>query len=193
MLKALEGLRILDLTEREGHLCGRLLADLGAEVIKIEPPEGDPARRTGPFAGDKPGSESSLTFINLNTNKKSVTLDLGSVEGRRAYKRLADSADAIVETFAPGLLSAWGLDYEALKKDNPGLVTVSITGFGLSGPHKNFKAPSIVCSAMGGVMALCGFPERPPWPKFGTCPTISPPHSQPTVSCWPCTTGSRLG
>ena len=162
MLKALEGLRILDLTEREGHLCGRLLADLGAEVIKIEPPEGDPARRTGPFAGDKPGSESSLTFINLNTNKKSVTLDLGSVEGRRAYKRLADSADAIVETFAPGLLSAWGLDYEALKKDNPGLVTVSITGFGLSGPHKNFKAPSIVCSAMGGVMALCGFPERPP-------------------------------
>ena len=162
MYKALESLRILDLTEREGHLCGRLLADLGAEVIKIEPPQGDPARRTGPFAGDKPDSESSLTFINLNTNKKSVTLDLNLDEGRKTYKRLTQGADAIVETFGPGALSAWGLDYEALKKDNPGLVMVSITGFGLSGPHKDFKAPSIVCSAMGGVMALCGFPERPP-------------------------------
>ena len=162
MAKALEGLRILDLTDREGHLCGRLLADLGAEVIKIEPPQGDPARRAGPFAGDKPGSESSLSFINLNTNKKSVSLDLASKEGRQAYIGLAESADAIIETYAPGLLEAWGLGYEVLKKDNPGLVMVSITGFGLSGPHKDFKAPSIVCSAMGGVMSLCGFPDRPP-------------------------------
>ncbi len=162
MAKALEGLRILDLTGREGHLCGRLLADLGAEVIKIEPPQGDPARRAGPFAGDKPGSESSLSFINLNTNKKSVSLDLASKEGRQAYLGLVGSADAIIETYAPGLLEAWGLGYEALKKDNPGLVMVSITGFGLSGPHKDFKAPSIVCSAMGGVMSLCGFPDKPP-------------------------------
>ena len=162
MLKALEGLRILDLTEREGQLCGRLLADLGAEVIKIEPLQGDPARRTGPFAGNKPGSESSLAFINLNTNKKSVTLDLGSEEGRLAYKRLAKSADAIVETSDSGLMRDWGLDYEVLRKDDPGLVMVSITGFGLSGPHRDFKAPSIVCSAMGGVMALCGFPDKPP-------------------------------
>ena len=162
MAKALEGLRILDLTDREGHLCGRLLADLGAEVIKIEPPQGDPARRAGPFAGDKPGSESSLSFINLNTNKKSVSLDLASKEGRQAYLGLVGSADAIIETYAPGLLEAWGLGYEALKKDNPGLVMVSITGFGLSGPHKDFKAPSIVCSAMGGVMSLCGFPDKPP-------------------------------
>ena len=131
MLKALEGLRILDLTEREGQLCGRLLADLGAEVIKIEPLQGDPARRTGPFAGNKPDSESSLAFINLNTNKKSVTLDLGSEEGRLAYKRLAKSADAIVETSDSGLMRDWGLDYEALKKDEGflhGLLSRSRTG-----------------------------------------------------------------
>jgi crotonobetainyl-CoA:carnitine CoA-transferase CaiB-like acyl-CoA transferase len=158
----LEGLRVLDLTEREGHLCGRLLADLGADVIKIEPPEGDPSRRVGPFAGDGSGIESSLAFINLNTNKKSVTLDLSAEDGRQAFQTLVRDADAVVEAFAPGTLEAWGLDYDTLSKDNPGLVMVSITGFGLSGPYRHFKAPSIVCTAMGGVMSLCGFPDRPP-------------------------------
>ncbi|MDP6549190.1 MAG: CoA transferase [Dehalococcoidia bacterium] len=167
---ALEGIRVLDLTEREGHLCGRLLADLGAEVIKIEPLEGDPSRRVGPFSGNGPGIESSLTFINLNTNKKGVTLDLSAEDGRQAFRLLARGADAVIETFAPGTLEAWDLDYETLSNDNPGLVMVSITGFGLTGPYRHFKAPSIVCTAMGGVMSLCGSPDRPPLAELQNVP-----------------------
>ncbi len=162
MATALEGLRILDLTSPEGHLCGRLLADLGAEVIKVEPLQGDTARHTGPFKGDAPDPESSLPFIVLNTNKKGITLDLAGPEGRAAFKNLARTADAVLETFPPGRLEAWGLDYQALREDNPGLVMASITGFGLSGPYSTYKAPSIVASAMGGVMYLCGSPEDAP-------------------------------
>ncbi len=162
MVTALEGLRVLDLTEREGQLCGRLLADLGAEVIKIEPPIGDGARHTGPFAGETPNIEASLLFANLNTNKKSVTLDLTTQKGRETLRGLARNADVIVDTFLPGKLKDWGLDHDSLRKHNPGLVTASITGFGLTGPYSTFKAPSIVCAAMGGVMYLCGSPDSPP-------------------------------
>ena len=162
MATALEGLRILDLTSPEGHLCGRLLADLGAEVIKVEPTQGDPTRHTGPFKGDAPDPDSSLSFAVLNTNKKGITLDLARPEGRDAFKRLARTADAVIETFPPGRLEAWDLDYQVLREDNPGLVMASITGFGLSGPYSGFKAPSIVVSAMGGVMYLCGSPEDAP-------------------------------
>ena len=118
MTTALEGLRVLDLTEPEGHLCGRLLADLGAEVIKVEPPRGDAARHTGPFKGDFPDPEASLPFCYLNTNKKSVVIDPSTTEGRAKFKALSLTSDAIIETFPPGTMQGWNLDYPSLQKDN---------------------------------------------------------------------------
>ena len=162
MTTALDGLRVLDLTQPEGHMCGRVLADLGAEVIKVEPPDGDAARRKGPFKGTGSNPETSLAFCTLNAGKKSVVLDLSTPEGRESFLELSSSADAIVETRPPGWLEARGLGYGTLTAANPGLVMASVTGFGLSGPYRHFKAPSIVCAAMGGVMYLCGSPDRPP-------------------------------
>ena len=143
-------------------MCGRLLADLGAEVIKVEPPEGDPGRRLGPFAGKALDPEASLSFFYFNANKKSIVLDLTAKEGRERLKALAKDIDVILETSPPGDMQDWGLGHSQLSKENPGLVTASITGFGLSGPHSGYKAPSILCSAMGGVMYLCGSEDRPP-------------------------------
>ena len=157
MKTALGGIRILDMAGVEGQLCGRLLADLGAEVIKVEPPQGDPARRIGPFRLGAPDGEASLRFLHLNTNKKSVTLDLTTGQGRETFRGLARTADAIIETSVEG-----AFEYESLREENPALVVVSITGFGPDGPYSGFKAPSIVVSAMGGVMYLCGSPERAP-------------------------------
>lgn len=157
MKTALGGIRILDLAGAEGQFCGRVLADLGAEVIKVEPPTGDPARRTAPVVPNGSEGESGLGFVHFNTNKKSVVLDLDRPGGQSQFLRLARTADAIIET---GVKSA--LDYGALREANPGLVSVSITGFGLEGPYSGWKAPSIVVSAMGGIMYLCGSPEKAP-------------------------------
>src|SRR5436305_8435271 len=116
-LTPLDGVRVLDLTHCvAGPYCTKLLADFGAEVIKIErPPAGDPARRLGPFFHDQPTLESSGLFLHLNTNKKSVTLNLNSEEGRRAANRLALGAQIVVENFRPGVLARLGLDYQSLK------------------------------------------------------------------------------
>lgn len=158
----LEGVRVLDLCRPEGQLCGRLLADLGAEVILVEPPGGDSARRLGPFAEGRAHPEASLSFAYFNANKKSVVLDLSKEEERNRFRELAKDFDVILDTFAPGVMERWGLDHARLSEENPGLVTASITGFGLSGPYSEYKAPSIVASAMGGVMYLCGSEDRPP-------------------------------
>ena len=158
----LEGIRVLDLCQPEGQLCGRLLADLGAEVVKVEPPEGDSGRSLGPFVKGGVHPEASLSFAYLNANKNSVVLDLAKEEGRKQFRGLAKDFDIILETFAPGAMEGWGLDHKRLSRENPGLVTASITGFGLSGPYSGYRAPSIVASAMGGVMYLCGSEDRPP-------------------------------
>ena len=144
----------MDLAGAEGQFCGRVLGDLGAEVIKVEPPGGDPARRILPVTQ---GDESGLGFLHFNTNKKSVVLDLSKPDGQSKFLRLVGTADAIIETRTQA-----EVEYEALAAANPGLVMVSITGFGLEGPHSRWKAPSIVVSAMGGIMYLCGSPDRPP-------------------------------
>src|SRR5437867_9905241 len=116
---ALGDIRVLDLTGEIGAYCTKLLADLGADVIKIEPPSGDPARSVGPFYHDESGPERSLYFSNLNTNKRSVTLDLESADGRAAFEQLAPSADIVVESFLPGYLDRLGLGYDALSKLRP--------------------------------------------------------------------------
>ncbi len=154
--------RVLDLANESGHLCGRLLGDLGADVLKVEPPGGDPSRMHGPFAGDQPGPERSLSWAAYNCNKRSITLDITKPRGRDLFLRLAKTAHFVVETGAPGYLDSMGLGYEALRAANPAIVVTSITPFGQSGPYREWKADDIVASAMGGLMHMCGAEDREP-------------------------------
>lgn len=123
-----------------GPYCTKQLADLGAEVIKIERPEGDDARKRGPFLGDNPDPELSGVFLYHNTNKKGITLNLETTEGREIFKKLVSEADVLVEDTMPGELKKLGLDYEELKGLNPSLIMASITPFGQTGPYKDYKA-----------------------------------------------------
>lgn len=159
---ALAGLRVLDLTGRMGGYCGRLLANLGAEVILIEGPRGDSMRREGPFKNDKAHSEGSLVFAAYHTNKRGVVLDFGSEQGQQALRQLAGHADVLIEDKPVGYLDAIGLGYADLKTLNPRLVMTSISGFGLSGPYRDFKGPNLIAFAMGGLMNVCGHPGRAP-------------------------------
>src|ERR1700756_2657799 len=164
---ALNGLRVLDLTGRMGGYCGLLLANLGAEVILIEPPAGDPMRSEGPFRDNVQHPEGSISFAAYHTNKRGIVLDLQTEEGRKTVCDLARRADVLMEDTAVGRLDGIGLGYESLRVINPALVMTSITGFGLSGPYRDFKSPSIVAFAMGGLMNLCGHPGRAP--LMGPC------------------------
>ena len=163
----LAGLRVLDLAGRKGGYCGRLLANLGAEVILIEPPEGDVMRREGPFKNDLPDREGSLSFAAYHTGKRGIVLDLHDQKGRDTLQQLARVADVLIEDKPAGYLEQLGLDYHSLQSINPALVVTSISGFGCSGPYRDFKAPNIVAFAMGGLMNLCGHPERAP--LMGPC------------------------
>ncbi len=158
----LEGYTALDLTDLKGQLCGRVLADLGMEVIKVEPPCGDPVRRLGPFHGGSNGSGLSLRFAHLNANKKSVILDLQASEGQSAFRRLAARVDVILESFSPGHLDSIGLGYRELTKTNPRLIMASLSGFGQTGPKRDFACTDSVAFAMGGLMYLSGEPNLPP-------------------------------
>ena len=147
----LPGVRVLDLGQRiSGPYCGKLLAQLGAEVIKIEPPEGDEARRMGPFPGDVPHPEKSGLFLALNANKHGVTLDLTAKDGVDTLRRLVKRADIIVENFHPGQMEEWGLGYRVLRDENPGLILTSITPFGDWGPYADYKATDLVLFHMSG-------------------------------------------
>lgn len=154
--------RALDLADGRGHFCGKILADLGADVIKIEPPGGDPSRNTGPFYHDTPHPERSLYWWAYNTSKRSATLDIGTSSGKEAFRRLVSHSDFVVESFSPGYMDSLGLGYDALSQINPRLVVVSITAFGQAGPYRDLKAPDIVLMAMGGQMFSAGYPDRPP-------------------------------
>jgi benzylsuccinate CoA-transferase BbsE subunit len=159
---ALAGRRVLELADEKGVYCGKLLADMGADVIKIEPPGGDATRHLPPFWDDKPDPDGSLFFLYMNTSKRGVTLDLTRPEGQKLFRQLARSADLIVETFAPGYLDALGLGYTALTVDHPALVCTSITGFGQTGPHRHLASADIVASALGGALYVTGDAEDPP-------------------------------
>lgn len=159
---ALDDIRVLDLAGEIGQYCTKLLADLGADVIKIEPPEGDPVRDLPPFYHDEPGPDKSLYWLNLNTNKRSATLSIADAEGRKLFEKLVATADVVVESFEPGYLDGLGLGYEGLTKIKPEIILTSVTGFGQTGPHAHFKAPDIVGVAMGGIMWLAGDPQDPP-------------------------------
>ena len=159
----LNNLRVLDLGQGvSGPFCARLLADQGADVIKVEPPEGDLARRTGPFAGDEPHGEKSIPFLYLNTNKRGITLNLSTAGGRALLHALARWADVLVENFEPRLRSSLGLDDETVREVNPRLVGASITSFGSSGPYRDWKATDLVTSAISGLMYHSGDADREP-------------------------------
>ena len=161
---ALDGIKVIDLTHHvAGPYCTKLLADFGAEVTKIERPgTGDAARRMGPFYHDEPHPEKSLPFLYLNTNKRSVTLDLKSATGRHILKKMVRDANVLIENFSPAVLPALGLDYESLKELNPALVMVSISNFGQSGPYRDYKATDIVEYALSGMMYIFGSNNREP-------------------------------
>lgn len=160
---ALEGVKVLDLTHHiAGPWCTKLLADYGAEVLKVERPEGDPARRMGPFFHDEISCEKSLLFLYLNTSKQGVTLNLQSQQGLRMLRELVRDADLLVENFSPRVMPSLGLDYSALRELNPSLVMVSISNFGQSGPYRDYRATEIVEYALGGLMYIFGAYDREP-------------------------------
>jgi len=164
--KEAEGLlspyRVLDLTNERGVFCGKLLGDLGADVIKVEKPGGDPARSIGPFFKDIPDPEKSLFWFAYNTSKRGITLDIDTTAGRDLFRKLARSTDFLIESFAPGYMENLGLDYRSLSEINKGIIMVSITPFGQTGPYKDYKATDIICWALGGASYISGDPSRAP-------------------------------
>jgi len=154
--------RILDLTNEKGFLCGKALGDFGADVIKIERPGGDPARSLGPFFHDIPDPEKSLYWFAFNANKRSITLDIETADGREVFKRLVKTADVVIESFAPGYLDKIGLGYSTLSQINPGIILTSISGFGQKGPYRNYNDRNLAVWALSGYMYITGEPDRPP-------------------------------
>ena len=165
----LKGFRALDLTDLSGQLCGRVLADLGMEVIKIEPPGGDPVRDSPPFITSADGKRLSTVFAHLNAGKASKVLDLHAEAGRAELCELVKHADVIIESFQPGDLDAKGLGYKDLAAINPRLVMASITGFGQTGPKKNLACNDLVALAESGFLYISGDPSLPP---------VKPPETQ---------------
>jgi crotonobetainyl-CoA:carnitine CoA-transferase CaiB-like acyl-CoA transferase len=154
--------RVLDLTGEHGLLCGKILGDLGADVIKIEKPGGDETRFLGPFYHDEFELEKSLYWFAYNTNKRGITLNLESSDGREIFKKLVKTSDIVVESFSPGYMDKIDLGYSFLKQVKPDIILVSITPFGQTGPYKDYKISDIVAWAMGGYMLSVGDWDRPP-------------------------------
>ena len=160
----LGGVRVLELASPRVQYAGKLFGDMGADVIKVERPGGDAARRIGPFAGDVPDPNGSLFFWHYNTSKRAITLDIETEDGRGLLRRLVESADVLFEGFDPGYLDGLGLNHESLGDINPRLVMGSLTEFGTDGPWRDWKGGDLVQMALGGVMASCGYddPTAPP-------------------------------
>ena len=168
----LSHLKVLDVSNGiGGAFCARLLGRGGAEVLKVEPPvSGDPVRALAPFYNDLPGRESSGLFLYLNSGKRSITLDLTRASGRRIFRRLAEEADVLVESFDPGYLEEMGLGYDELSSVNPGLVQISLSDFGQWGPYAGYKANEQIEHAISGLMYPTGFPDQEPVPSGGLLP-----------------------
>ena len=161
------GLKVLDLSNETAEMASRLLGDVGADVVKVETPDGSPSRRLGPFRGCKSDPEQSLSFWYRNQNKRGLKLDFNKRADLKTLRDLAANADVLVETCKPGYLAQYGLDYASLSKPNPGLIYASVTGFGQTGPYRDFKSTDIVAAASGGQMFICGAPETSPLKHYG--------------------------
>ena len=154
--------RVLDLCDEKGIFCGRILADLEADVINVEKPGGDPSRNLGPFYRDASDQQKGLFRLAYNANKRSITLDIERADGKEIFKRLVKKADVVLESFPPGYMSGLGLGYEDLSKVNPRLVMTSISPFGQSGPYRDFKASDLTLWCLGGMAYVSGDPDRAP-------------------------------
>ncbi len=163
----LTGLRVLELTGETAQFCGKLMADLGADVIKIEPPGGQENRNIGPFLDDEPHPERSLHFWHYNTSKRGVTIDITKPEGQELFRKLAANAGLVLESLPAGRLAKLGLGYEILSATNPGLIMCSVTPFGQDGPWRDYQTSDLLHLAAGGQMASSGYdtedvPDAPP-------------------------------
>jgi crotonobetainyl-CoA:carnitine CoA-transferase CaiB-like acyl-CoA transferase len=158
-LGPLAGLRVLELADEKGQFCGKLLGDLGADVVKIEPPGGERCRRVGPFLDDIPDPERSLSFWYYNTSKRGITLNLETADGLRLFGRLAAASDVILETFRPGFLASLGFDFESIHEQNDKLIMCALTPFGQTGPWRDYASSDLLHMAAGGEMASCGYDE----------------------------------
>lgn len=156
------GYRMLDLCDERGMLCGKIFADMGAEVIKVEPPGGDPARTLPPFYHDEVDREKSLFWFAYNTGKKSVTLNLDTADGRAVFCDLVKISDFVVESFPVGYLDSLGLGYDTLSRLNPRIILTSLTPFGDAEPGRSQQADDLILWATGGMMAIMGDRDRPP-------------------------------
>src|SRR5713101_9091976 len=171
-MHGLEGIRVLELGQMvSAAYTAKLLADLGADVIKVEEPHGDIARQRGPFPDGVPDPEKSGLFLALNTNKRSVTLDLTHDHGRDQLRHLLGLADILIHNYPPASMSKFGIDYDTFRQINPRLVMCSITPFGLTGPYKDYKAYEITSAHGGGWAWLSPTgsdrPDLPPLKAFG--------------------------
>ena len=158
----LDDCRVLDCTGELGALCGRILGDLGADVVKVEPPGGDPARALPPFVDGVPHPDRSLRFWAFNQNKRSCVLDLDTPAGREAFLRLAATAHIVVDSHPPGTMAGRGLGHAQLAAVHPGIITVAITPFGEDGPRAQWRGPDLILAAAGGHVHLNGDEDRPP-------------------------------
>ncbi len=158
----LSGFRALDLTDEKGFACGKILAMLGVDVIKVEKPGGDPARLIPPFIQNVTDPERSLYWLSYHTDKRSITLNLESSHGQDLFKKLVGKVDFVLESFPPGYLDKLGLGYEALSQINRRIIMTSITPFGQKGPYSQYKGSNLVAQAMSGVLENTGYPDRPP-------------------------------
>jgi crotonobetainyl-CoA:carnitine CoA-transferase CaiB-like acyl-CoA transferase len=164
---SLANLRVLDFAQGGTQICGKILADLGADVIKIEPPGGDTSGRIAPFYHDIPDPEKSLFWFAYNTNKRSITLNIETSDGQLIFKKLAKVIDLVIESFPPGYLDTLGLGYEVLNELNPKIILTSITPFGQTGPKAHYKGCDLIAWASSGGLYATGDPDRPPvWTSF---------------------------
>ena len=170
MESLLSDVTVLDLTQAvAGPYCAKLLADYGAEVIKIERPgTGDVARRIGPFPNDVPHPEKSGVFLALNTNKKSVTVNLKTETGRRILRDLVPRVDILLESYRPGVMAKWGFGFDDVRRIKPDIVVTSISSFGQWGPYRDYEMTELIAYAMGVGMHCTGVPDREPLKLAGT-------------------------
>lgn len=193
---ALQGLRVLDLCTHATQYCGKLLAQLGAEVILVEPPAGSATRRTGPFVGDQPHMERSLSYAYLNQGKKGACLDASTPEGRDLVLKLARTADIVIEDWGVGVLERFGLGYADLCAARSSVVLTRISPYGQTGPYSTYVADDLTTLAMGGLLYLGGYPDTAPLAAYGQQAYLAAAQFAAVgslIALWECETASGSG